>query len=221
MHTITLRQIDSLNHNVRRFVTDKPDHYTFQPGQATLVAIDHDGLREEKRPFTFTSLPDRDHLEFTIKIYPDHEGVTDAMDRLQVGDRLLIEDPWGAITYQGPGVFIAGGAGLTPFLAILRDRAEHAPGDGHRLFFSNHTQKDLFLRDELERITDGPLVLTFTEEHVAGAEHGRIDLDFLQKHVQDPNQTFYLCGPPKMVESVSADLDKLGVPPDRIVTEDS
>lgn len=221
MKSVTIRKIESLNHNVRRLVTDKPEGYAFEPGQATLVAVDREGMREEKRPFTFTSLPGETHLEFTIKIYPDHEGVTAEIDRLREGDHLLIEDPWGAITYQGPGTFIAGGAGLTPFLAILRDQAKK-PGEGtHRLFFSNHTEKDLFLRKELEEMTEGNLLLTFTKEEVPGAEHGRVDFGFLKKQIEDTDQNFYVCGPPEMVENVTGNLKKMGVAPEKIVTEES
>jgi predicted ferric reductase len=64
-----------------------------------MVAIDKDGLREEKRPFTFTPLPIEDRLEFTIKVYPSHEGMTDAVDDLEVGDALIVGDAWGAISY--------------------------------------------------------------------------------------------------------------------------
>ncbi len=221
MIPITIRHKESLNHNVRRIVADKPAGYSYTPGQATLVALDQDGMREEKHPFTFTSLPDADHLEFTIKIYPEHEGVTAAIDRLQEGDRLLIEEPWGAITYHGPGTFLAGGAGLTPFLAILRDQARKNGSEANQLFFSNRTEKDLFLADELKKITGGVLLLTFTAEKVEGCEFGRMDSDFLQKHIADWDQHFYVCGPPEMVESVSNDLKSLGVDAGKIVTEES
>lgn len=221
MHKITIQQIEALNHNVRRIVTDKPADYTFKPGQATDVAVDREGLRGEKRPFTFTSLPSDPHIEFTIKIYPDHHGVTAAIDTLKPGDSLLIGDPWGAITFQGPGTFIAGGAGLTPFLAILRDQSGTPSPHPNRLIFSNHSRKDLFLEKNLLQHTQGNLLLTYTEEKVPGAEHGRIDLEFLKKHIDDPNQFFYVCGPPEMVESVSADLKKLGASPEKIVTEDT
>jgi predicted ferric reductase len=40
--------------------------------------------------------------------------------KLKHGDELIIRDVWGAIEYKGEGVFIAGGAGVTPFIAILR-----------------------------------------------------------------------------------------------------
>ena len=86
------------------------------------VALDKDGWRDEQRPFTFTGLPDADRLEFVIKSYPSHDGVTEQIADLKPGDSVLIEDPWGAIEDKGPGTFIAGGAGITPFIAILRAR---------------------------------------------------------------------------------------------------
>jgi predicted ferric reductase len=102
-------------------VTDKPANYSFKPGQATSLAINKEGLTSKKRPFTFTSLPEGDTLEFIIKIYTSHNGVTAQIEKLVVGDELIIEAAWGAITYKGEGTFIAGGAGITPFVAILRD----------------------------------------------------------------------------------------------------
>ena len=36
------------------------------------------------------------------------------------GDELILHKAFGAIAYKGEGVFIAGGAGVTPFISILR-----------------------------------------------------------------------------------------------------
>jgi ferredoxin-NADP reductase len=83
------------------------------------VSINTPNLKT-KRPFTFTSLNDNDYLEFIIKIYDSNDGVTRELGKLKQGDELLIHDVWGAIEYKGEGVFIAGGAGVTPFIAILR-----------------------------------------------------------------------------------------------------
>lgn len=221
MPSVTVQQVEPLNYNVRRFKVEKPEGYTFIPGQATLVSIDQEGLRDQKRPFTFTSLPDEGHLEFTIKIYPSHEGVTDKLDDIKPGDRLLIEDAWGAIQFQGKGTFIAGGAGLTPMLAILRDQAIQQSDAVEQLIFSNKTAKDLFLEKELRAATDDKLLLTYTQEHVDGAEHGRVNATFLRKHLKSVDQFFYVCGPPGMVESVEALLKQHGAQPEKIITEES
>ena len=188
MPKVTIDSIKPLNHNVRQFRTDKPEGYEFTPGQATLVSIDKDGLRDEKRPFTFTSLPDEDHLEFTIKVYPSHDGVTDDLDDLEPGDRLIIEDAWGAIQFKGKGTFIAGGAGITPMLAILRDQALKQLDAVEQIIFSNKTKKDLFLEKELRAVSDDNLLLIFTQEKVDGSDYGRVDEDFLREHLKSVDQ---------------------------------
>ena len=85
-YTIKVQQIEHINHNVIRMVTDKPANYSFKPGQATSLAINKEGLTSKKRPFTFTSLPEGDTLEFIIKIYTSHNGVTAQIEKLVVGD---------------------------------------------------------------------------------------------------------------------------------------
>ena len=153
-----------MTHDVRRFTVRKPQGYRFEPGQATLVSVNRPGWEKKKRPFTFTSLNDWPDLEFTTKIYPDHHGVTEQLGTLEAGDSLLIEDPWGTIQYKGPGTFIAGGAGVTPFIAILRQLAKDGRLAGNTLLFSNKTARDIILRHEFEAMQGLRCVFTLTDE---------------------------------------------------------
>ena len=218
-YNVTIEEIEALTPDVGRFVTSKPEGYDFEPGQATQVAIAKDGWQDEKRPFTFSSLRKDPKLEFTIKTYPERNGVIDRLAELEVGETLEIGEPWGAITYQGPGVFIAGGAGITPFLAILRDL--HAKGelDSSRLIFSNDTESDIILAGELKRLLGDRAMFVVTDEESATYPSRRIDQDLLQEQIQDQEQFFYVCGPPKMVEDVTGILKELGIEQGRIVTE--
>ena len=68
-HIVKVISIDHVTHDVLRLKTEKPEGFIFIPGQATRVAINKEGWEKKKRPFTFTNLPDEDHLEFTIKTY--------------------------------------------------------------------------------------------------------------------------------------------------------
>src|SRR5215212_2264693 len=117
---IKIKSIIPRTHDVRSYRCEKPEGYHFIPGQATELSINKEGWKDEKRPFTFTSLNDDAYLEFTIKSYKDHDGVTNQLYQLKEGDEIIVRDVWGAIEYKGPGCFIAGGAGITPFIAILR-----------------------------------------------------------------------------------------------------
>ena len=218
-HIVKILDINQITHDVKEFITEKPADFRFEPGQATVVSVNKEELKNEKRPFTFTSLNDDKNLEFTIKIYSDVHGVTDAMDDLQVGDELIINSPWGAIQYKGPGYFIAGGAGITPFLAILRQLKKDGKVDGNMLFFSNKTRKDIILEDELRDILGDQALFTLTREEHPDYFQGRIDEAFLKKHVDDFNKPFYVCGTPEMTQEVNKILEKMGAPSDSIIFE--
>lgn len=219
-HAVRILGVSDVTHNVRRFRIEKPEGYKYQPGQATDVAIDRDGWREEQRPFTFTSLSNAKDLEFTVKIYPDHDGVTEQMNELKEGDRLLIEDPWGAIEYKGDGYFIAGGAGVTPFLAIIRELEAKGDLDGNTLIFSNKAEQDIICRSEFEDASGLSCVFTVTDQPASPLARGMIDRSFLEAHVDDFSKEFYVCGPPEMVEDVEAILKKLGVDANKISFEE-
>lgn len=218
-HSVKILETGDVTHNVRRFRLEKPEGFSFEPGQATEVAVDKDGWRDEKRPFTFTALPSRQDLEFTIKIYPDHQGVTEQIGKLETGDRLILDEAWGTITYKGPGVFIAGGAGVTPFIAILRDLQAKGAISGHTLIFANRTERDIILREEFEQMNGLRTVFTVTDEKDDGLEHGMIDRSFIARHVKDFDQHFYICGPDEMVADIKAILAELGADADAVVFE--
>src|SRR5882757_681492 len=153
-HIVKILSIRDVTHDVRSYRIAKPDKYRFEPGQATDVSINKEKWKEERRPFTFTSLNEWPYLEFTIKSYSDHDGVTNALYHLQPGDELIIRDVWGAIAYKGEGYFIAGGAGITPFIAILRQLKKDNKIRSNQLYFSNRTENDIILHDELDKILE-------------------------------------------------------------------
>lgn len=218
-HRVKILSAQHLTHNVMQFKVEKPDGYQFTPGQATEIAIPHPDWENEKRPFTFTGLNEWDHLEFTIKIYPQHRGVTHQLNSLKAGDALLIHDVWGAIRYKGEGVFIAGGAGITPFIAIFRQLHKDGQLGHNRLLFSNKTEKDIILQKELTAMLGKNFINTLTEEKMPGYDHGRIDKAYLQEKVNRMDQHFYLCGPDQMVQSIQAALKELGATESLITVE--
>ena len=216
---VKILSIEKVTHDVKQYRIEKPEGYTFIPGQATEVSINRPAWKEEKRPFTFTCLNHQPYLEFVIKSYRDHDGVTNELDTLGVGDELIIRDVWGAINYQGEGCFIAGGAGITPFIAILRElKATGQIGD-NRLFFSNKTKADIILKNELEEILGPNVVFITTHENRSDEKTSRINEDFLKDHIKDFTKHFYICGPDGMVAELSETLQTLGAKADAVVFE--
>ncbi len=217
---VKIKSISQVTHDVKQFVVEKPSGYHYTPGHATEVSINKEDWKDEKRPFTFTSLNDANDLEFTIKIYPGHDGVTKQLDHLKPGDELIIRDTWGAIEYKGPGYFIAGGAGITPYLAILRDLSRENKVDGNQLFFANKTDRDIILKEELDHIMDGKATYVITDQEDTSYTNAYLNEEFLKEHISDFSKRFYVCGPPKMTEAIGDTLKKLGASPDAVQLDD-
>ncbi len=216
---VRIIEIFKVTHDVKCFRTEKPAGYHYSPGQATDVSINKPGLEQELRPFTFTALISEPYLEFTIKRYADRHGITDKLHQLKPGDELIIRDSWGAIDYKGPGYFIAGGAGITPFIAILRSLYSQNKIVGNKLFFSNKTSADIIYQGELLKMLGENTHFILTKENKNGFEQGRIDEKFIRKHITDFKKHFYICGPDPMVNEITGILQKTGAATDALVFE--
>jgi len=217
-HNVKVLEVEKITHDVLRIKIEKPASYTFIPGQATEVTINDKDWIKEKRPFTFTNLPGDNHLEFTIKTYPAHNGVTNRLLQLRKGDELIIHDVWGAINYKGKGLFIAGGAGITPFISIFRYLKSINDTSSNRLLFANRTRKDIILEKELNDLLKGNVINILSEEETKGYKYGFITEQILKELIH-PNDTLYLCGPPPMTDAVTKYLSSLGVSDKSVVME--
>jgi cytochrome-b5 reductase len=208
-----------VTHDVKRFVISRPPGFSFDPGQGVELAIDDPDWRDQGRPFTPTSLQDDGVIEFTIKGYPEHEGVTRELHGLKPGATLLMSEPFGTISYHGPGVFLAGGAGITPFLAILREQARAGDLDDHMLIFSNKTPADIICEKEMRHYLGERFVSICTDERAANQRQRLVDKEFLADAIDNFDQHFYLCGPPGFMKAVNAALEDLGADPQSLVFE--
>ena len=218
-YIVKIINIHQVTHDVKCFRLEKPQGYEYLPGHATDVSINKPGQEEDIRPFTFTALTREPYLEFTIKRYPERHGVTDKLHQLTTGDELIIRDSWGAIDYKEPGYFIAGGAGITPFIAILRTLYDEKKTVGNKLFFSNKTVEDIIYKEELLKILGEDVVFVLTREKNARYINGRINEKFIKEQISDFNKHFYVCGPDPMVAELVAGIQNAGASPDALVFE--
>lgn len=119
-HIVKVKSINHITHDVLQIVTEMPYKYTLMTAQADDSSINKSFWKEEKRPFTFTYLPESNNLEFTIKTYPSQNGVTSELFSLKNDDMLVMHDVFGTIGYNSDGVFISGCKGITTFIGVLR-----------------------------------------------------------------------------------------------------
>ena len=218
-HIVKILEARFITHDVKRFKVEKPEGYDFIPGQATVVSLNLPDWKDEIRPFTFTNLRDAKYLEFMIKIYSEHNGVTKMLGKANAGDELIIHDVFGAIHFEKPGVFIAAGSGITPFISIFRDLYSQNKLRGNRLIYVNKTAEDISMGEELFKMLKKDFVNVFTRQNVIGYRERKIDRNYLIENIIDFSQYFYVCGPDDFVKDITTILLDLGAKPKSLIFE--
>ena len=118
-------------------------------------------------------------------------------------------------------MFIAGGAGITPFIAILKRRLQtYGSLDGCTLVFANKTERDIILRETFTSMRGLDCHFLVSDDPESDLDQGMVDKAYLESIVAKSDGPFYICGPEPMIDAVRSALRDLGVAEDRIVTED-
>ena len=217
---VRIKSIKHVTHDVLQIITEKPQQLDFTPGQAVDISINKEGWKNEKRPFTFTCLPDSTFLEFNIKTYPSHKGITNELLSLKKNDEFILHDVFGAIAYRGEGVFIAGGAGVTPFICIFRYLQSKNKTGNNKFIFANKTIGDIILADEFKKLLGKNFINILSDEKADGYAHGQITEGFLKSYISDSTKNVYICGPLPMIASIEKQLSNLGIDKKVIIKEE-
>ena len=202
----------------------------YLPGQFHfLTFFRNPSLPVEEHHWTISSSPaQKDFISSTIKASGDF---TATMGQTRPGDTAAVHGPFGRFSYllhpqEQDLVFLIGGIGITPVMAMLRYMRDTQDDRSVVLLYANKTQDQIVFREELDQIAKGDRpdlevvhVLSHPKEKWTG-ETGYMDGDMVQKYCGNlDNKTFYICGPPKMAESLIAALRQRGVEQKRIRQE--
>ncbi len=205
--------------------------FPYAPGQFQYITFRRGrGLPVEEHHWTISSTPTRPGIASTIKEVGDF---TSTIGQTQVGDKADVDGPYGHFSYVFyPGeddlVFICGGIGITPFLAMLRHMHDTRARKKVLLLWSNRTEEEFVAREELEQIARSGVpelrivpFLTKAGKEWEG-ERGRISKAAIAKYLAPQNETIrgaYVCCPPAMARIVIPALEELGVPTEHIHDE--
>jgi len=179
------------------------------PGQFVMAAFfegPHYRGCGEYHPYTLSGVAPDGGLRLSIKALGD---CTRNIQSLEVGVAARIQGPFGeffASRSAAPELWIAGGIGVTPFLALLRVGEVTSPTE---FIYIYRVTRDACYLGELESYTATHPMLHF---HPHVSQHDLEPLYALLAKVPDlPARQAYVCGPPPLVAAVSAWLKQHGM----------
>ena len=216
--------------------------FTHRAGQYLNIALTVDGERVN-RSYTIASAPTHtDYCEITVKKAAGGAASNHLHDALREGATVKVTAPAGRFVFDGDGdglgvtrvLFVAGGVGITPLMAMVRTLSERRWRGRVDLVYSVKTKSDLVFAKELEalvakRATDLHVHVTLTREP-EGSEwtgaRGAITRATIERVLGDRAGAaslralpIYLCGPDPMMDAMKALFADLGAPPENVHVE--
>jgi ferredoxin-NADP reductase len=216
---------------VRTLVLAVPGWPGHLAGQHVVVRLTSEDGYEAQRSYSIASAPGAPLLELTVERIDDGEVSPYLVDEARPGDRFELRGPIGGYFVWRPAdaaplFLVAGGSGVVPLMAMMRERAAAGVAPPAHLVLSSRTLADVIYRDELARLAsrgDGLTVVhTLTRAAPSGwtGARGRIDRALLAAGpTADARPQVFVCGPSGLVESAARTLVALGHEPARVKTE--
>lgn len=187
----------------------------FLPGQ--YVKLKPDGVAET-RSYSMANESGQSRLTFYVRIVSGGLFSTWLATKAKHGDAIEVSPPRGSFFLRDddrPRLFVAGGTGLAPFLAMLRaigaGRYEPSPT---RLIVGVRTGKHFFAQEEIAALKEAfpRLEVQYSAEvNAIDNCHEGYGTDLIASTSVDPRTQVYLCGPPPMVEAGRNAIAKAGL----------
>ena len=195
---------------------------SFKAGQFVYVRFVSGELKGETHPFSLTG-KQGDHdkeLEISAKALGDY---TTKLQKVQFGDHALIEGAFGRfIPARYPNkkqVWIAGGIGVTPFIASAKAFSS-VSAEKTTLFYCVNSETEMINGNLFKELAHDDQRFKF-EQFVAGGQNGFLSADYILKKVETFDDTiFFICGPPAMMKSMKKQLQENGVHAKDIIGEE-
>ncbi len=200
----TVHAVRSETPVARTIVLDVPGWPGHVAGQHLDVKLTAEDGYSAQRSYSLAAPADGDRIELTVQRVEDGEVSPYLVDEVLPTDQMEVRGPVGRwftwhASEPGPVLLVAGGSGIVPLMAMVRERARAGSTAPFTLVYSTRGPSDVFYADELAA-TDVDTTILYTRTAVGSRPAGRITAADLPEAV---GARVYVCGPTGFVETVS------------------
>ena len=216
------------------FRFERPPGFGFRAGQNVLVTLLEPPELDAQGPsrtFTLASAPHEPELLIATRMRDT--AFKRVLRKAAPGMPVEIDGPNGAMVLHEdaarPAVFLAGGIGITPFLAMARDAAQRRLPHRLLLFYGNRRPEDAAFLEELAELEKANpryrLIAAMSEAEKSArpwsGERGFIDRAMLARYAGNLERpVYYFAGPPAMAMAMQQMLSGAGVSEDDMRSEE-
>ena len=232
VHSITQLTDDSV---CVKFDISSCDTNTFKFISGQYITISHKiSGKEIRRSYSISSCPGQG-IEIGVKLVENGRMSTYLVNELKVGDVLNIMPPTGSFALEVKNsnanqyIGICSGSGITPILSMIRNVLISEPESSFVLIYGNKSISTTMFSNELKNFGLNykdrfSIFNAYSRENNSDSINGRLD-EVSLKTLFDSNSnfinadSFYICGPGNMIQSVSKFLDLCGINDKKILYE--
>lgn len=224
----TIASLKALTHDILELTLKLDAPITFTAGQSADLSVP--GVTDAPRSYSFARWRGAGATTaavFHVRKVLGGQFTTWLHEKAKVGDAIHFSGPKGSFHLRpgsGPMLFIAGGSGLAPVLAMLEQAEDEGVQRDARFYFGARAQRDLYAVSDIERVARGwrgkfEFVPMLSEEPEGTDWKGRRGL--VTEGVADLGAALtdhhaWLCGPPAMIDAAVAKLTASGLHPERV-----
>lgn len=179
--------------------------------QAGQFAFITSSAKEGAHPFSISSAwnPADPKISFIAKELGDYTKTLPAIAK--VNGKVTIEGPYGHFTFddQKPvHIWVAGGIGITPFVARLSYLAQHTQERAVYFFYSTAKTE----QSVIDRLTALAQAAQIQFHLQLASRDGRLTADFIREHVPNwQNASIWFCGPAGFGDALRTDFKAHGL----------
>jgi ferredoxin-NADP reductase len=225
MYTSKILSIKKEVKDTQTFFLEKPLNFKYNAGQYGI--FEHKfGEEIVRRSYSFSSSPTEDSLAITVRFIPNGK-MTTYLFGLAPGDSLTFNAPLGKFSMDGvkKAVLIGGGSGVTPFRSMGKYAFDKNLDADITLIYGARNPKEILFNEEFHYFMKNPrfwLFLTVDKPDESWHFHtGFIDGNFIKEATNNEplGKSYFLCGPPAMLNAIQKALTGLGVAESSIILD--